>query len=88
MNKLTFTEAISFLKEGKIILFFSDKSKYLASLKRQKIFIMSKNLTYYLTMKDFEELYQDASFYLYEESDETIDIKKDEEYYSYNALKH
>lgn len=88
MNKLTFTEAISFLKEGKIILFFSDKSKYLASLKRKKIFIMSKNLTYYLTMKDFEELYQDASFYLYEESDETIDIKKDEEYYSYNALKH
>ncbi len=88
MNKLTFTEAISFLKEGKIILFFSDKSKYLASLKRQKIFIMSKNLTYYLTLKDFEELYQDASFYLYEESDETIDIKKDEEYYSYNALKH
>lgn len=88
MNKLTFTEAISFLKEGKIILFFSDKSKYLASLKRQKIFIMSKNLTYYLSLKDFEELYQDASFYLYEESDETIDIKKDEEYYSYNALKH
>lgn len=88
MNKLTFIEAISFLKEGKIILFFSDKSKYLASLKRQKIFIMSKNLTYYLTLKDFEELYQDASFYLYEESDETIDIKKDEEYYSYNALKH
>lgn len=88
MNKLTFTEAISFLKEGKIILFFSDKSKYLASLKRQKIFIMSKNLTYYLTFEDFEELYQDASFYLYEESDENIDIKKDEEYYSYNALKH
>lgn len=88
MNKLTFTEAISFLKEGKIILFFSDKSKYLASLKRQKIFIMSKNLTYYLSLKDFEELYQDASFYLYEESDETVDIKKDEEYYSYNALKH
>lgn len=88
MNKLTFTEAISFLKEGKIILFFSDKSKYLASLKRQKIFIMSKNLTYHLPLKDFEELYQDASFYLYEESDETIDIKKDEEYYSYNALKH
>ena len=88
MNKLTFTEAISFLKEGKIILFFSDKSKYLASLKRKKIFIMSKNLTYYLSLKDFEELYQDASFYLYEESDETIDIKKDEEYYSYNALKH
>lgn len=88
MNKLTFIEAISFLKEGKIILFFSDKSKYLASLKRQKIFIMSKNLTYYLSLKDFEELYQDASFYLYEESDETIDIKKDEEYYSYNALKH
>lgn len=88
MNKLTFTEAISFLKEGKIILFFSDKSKYLASLKRQKIFIMSKNLTYYLSLEDFEELYQDASFYLYEESDEAIDIKKDEEYYSYNALKH
>ncbi len=88
MNKLTFIEAISFLKEGKIILFFSDKSKYLASLKRQKIFIMSKNLTYHLSLKDFEELYQDASFYLYEESDETIDIKKDEEYYSYNALKH
>lgn len=88
MNKLTFIEAISFLKEGKIILFFSDKSKYLASLKRQKIFIMSKNLTYYLPLKDFEELYRDASFYLYEESDETIDVKKDEEYYSYNALKH
>lgn len=88
MNKLTFIEAISFLKEGKIILFFSDKSKYLASLKRQKIFIMSKNLTYYLSLKDFEELYKDASFYLYEESDKTIDIKKDEEYYSYNALKH
>ena len=72
-------EAIGYLREGDII---TGNGKDLFILKNDKIYRYYEGTHYSMSIKDFMELYNKNTFYLYEESVE-IDESKDEAYYRY-----
>ena len=80
MQKLNdITEAIGYLREGDII---TGNGKDLFILKNDKVYRYNEGTHYGMSIKDFMELYNKNTFYLYEESVE-IDESKDEAYYRY-----
>ena len=80
MQKLNdITEAIDYLREGDII---TGNGKDLFILKNDKVYRYNEGTHYGMSIKDFMELYNKNTFYLYEESVE-IDEDKDEAYYRY-----
>ncbi|MBQ1566318.1 MAG: hypothetical protein IIZ80_00335 [Erysipelotrichaceae bacterium] len=80
MQKLNdITEAIGYLREGDII---TGNGKDLFILKNDKVYRYNEGTHYGMSIKDFMELYNKNTFYLYEESVE-IDEDKDEAYYRY-----
>ncbi len=72
-------EAIGYLREGDVITM---SGKDLFFFKEEKVHCYSKGNHFNLDIKDFLELYNKNTFYLYEESVE-IDETKDEAYYRY-----
>lgn len=72
-------EAIGYLREGDVITM---SGKDLFVLKDEKVHCYSEGNHFNLDIKDFLELYNKNTFYLYEESVE-IDETKDEAYYRF-----
>ena len=80
MQKLSdINEALSYLREGDII---TGNGKDLFVMKNDRIYRYNEGSCFGLSIKDFVELYNKNTFYLYEESAE-IDETKDEAYYRY-----
>ena len=80
MQKLNdINEAVSYLREGDII---TGNGKDLFMMKNKRIYRYCEGTQFGLSIKDFMELYNKNTFYLYEESVE-IDESKDEAYYRY-----
>ena len=80
MQKLSdINEALSYLREGDIV---TGNGKDLFVMKNDRIYRYSDGSRFGLSIKDFVELYNKNTFYLYEESVE-IDESKDEAYYRY-----
>lgn len=68
------------------ILFFSigDKRKKYFHYMNKKVLVQDVNSRYKISEEDFIKLYKDATFYVYDPSNQIeIDIEKDKEYYSW-----
>lgn len=87
-NKISdFNLVLTLLKNGEILISFIKGKKTFFALKKDKIFCQNNSSSYSLTLLDFTSLFHDASFFIYENNESFIDIKKDEEYYHWNVLK-
>lgn len=84
-RKFNAKEAIRLIKGGYPIIAVIDRKKYAFSYTDNKVHVLSDNGGMTLSEPDFLSLYQDSLFYLDQEAmeEETVDIKKDEEYYSW-----
>ena len=88
-NILNITYAIAFLKRGDILVSFVDGKKTFFALKKEKVLIQNQSISFMLSFKEFESLYSQTKFIVYDPNAEVeIDTKKDEEYYSYDVLKY
>lgn len=68
------------LKEGLVII---DMNKNYFKLSNKTIIIRGDNVRYSLEIKEFLDLYKNSKFVVVDFNDESIDLKKDEEYYSF-----
>lgn len=73
-------KACVYLKEGLVVI--DTLASYFKEL-NGKIIVKGENSSFILSYKEFINLYKDSKFILLEDSDELIDTKKDEEYYSF-----
>lgn len=86
MEKVENLEIVqSYLKEGKILCFFSENRMVKFLVKQDRLHLYGDSAHYVLSWKDFIDLYQQESFYLYEKEEEYIEIskEKDDEYYGW-----
>ena len=77
---LTINEAYVALKDGFIL---KNMRNYVFKKRNKKVWVKSDNATYTLSFKDFVKLYEDDKFVIYEDNNQIIDSKKDEEYYNF-----
>lgn len=77
---LNINEALIALNEGYIL---KDITNKLFKYKNKKILIKGDNLSCLLPLEEFKELYFDSKFVIFDDNEENIDLKKDEEYYSF-----
>lgn len=76
-------QAIKYMEETYVLAtVVEDNLNYIVK-KGDKIVVSNANSMFSLSMKEFVELYKDAKFSLVEEDEESVDLKKDEEYYSW-----
>lgn len=81
MEKLeTFTEVLLSLKD-KEVLTTNKKDRYI--LKKDKIYVYREGTSFVLTLKDFKDLYNEKTFFVFKEEGTYIDNDKDEAYYRY-----
>ena len=84
LEKLTQKEALKYLKAGYHLYALLQGRKVLFLRLQDKILSKTEESSITLDEQMFVSLYEDALFYvLPEEEEETVDIKKDEEYYSW-----
>ena len=84
-NEFSILEANVYLKEGSTVKTISDNVMIYFRLVKDKVRVSSVNFKSFLSLKEFNELYSKSSFMLHESKvDGEIDLKKDEEYYSWN----
>lgn len=75
-------EAIELLKSKNVLVSLTN-TKNIYYEKNHQVFVISYNCTYLLNYSDFKKLYQDTSFYIYQEDDEKFDFSRDDEYYGW-----
>lgn len=78
-------EALSMMKAGYPFLSIIQKKKTAFFYRKNKVHVLSDNGGIVLSDLEFLSLYSESVFYLDREAmeEETVDIKKDEEYYSW-----
>lgn len=75
--------ALEYLKDNYIVVLLNSHITTYFYKKNDKIVVTSSNLKINISEKDFLETYKDSNFSLIENDDSCIDLKKDEEYYSW-----
>jgi len=80
LDVLTIKEAYEAIKEGFIV---KNMRNYIFKMRNKKVWVKSENATYTLSFKDFIKLYEDDKFIIFEDNNQVIDSKKDDEYYSF-----
>lgn len=75
--------ALEYLKDSYIIVSFENHITTYFYKKNDNIVVTSANLKINISEKDFLKTYKDSKFSLIENDDSYIDLKKDEEYYSW-----
>ena len=77
--------ALTLLNEKKILVPRSAKNKTLILMQEGKIIVSNANVTYTISKNDFAAIYQNETFFIYEEDhiDSTLQNQKDAEYYSW-----
>lgn len=73
-------EALQLLKD-KIVLKDIQSNRFI--YKNKRIYIYSSNSSYNLNEEDFLVLFKDGKFIIEDFEEETIDLEKDKEYYSF-----
>ena len=82
--KLNVNQALRYLKASYHLYTIIDKKEEDFFYLDETIFVKSELKSFKIKEYDFLSLYQDCTFYVLEENNEdTVDIKKDEEYYSW-----
>ncbi len=83
MNIIYIKDALSLLKSGYVLESYDNENRLIFVYENTKIYIYSAKYTLNLDINDFIELYKDYKFTPIKNNDgESIDLKKDEEYYS------
>lgn len=80
-------ESINILKNGVTIFTIIKGETSFFKYEKNKIFSISNNSSFYISIDDFLELYALNTFYIYDNSNETIDSSRDVEYYSINKIR-
>ena len=77
-------EANVYLKEGRTIKTVATPFVNYFRLVDGRIRVVNNNTKYYLSLEEFKSLYINNKFMLHESNvEDTVDLKKDEEYYSW-----
>ncbi len=76
----TFAEVIQYLKDQEIVMTADRTAMF---IKDNHIEVYANNSHYPLTYADFNALYKNSTFYLYEPSYDDIDMEKDAAYYAW-----
>lgn len=82
MKNVSFNEALTYLKDGEVILTANHTSFY---LKDNTVTVHTPNSRYKLTLNEFAELFAKQELYLYIPDGSSIDPEKDEAYYSWKS---
>ena len=77
---LEISEALQLLKD-KIILKDFNSNRFI--YKKKRIYVYSSNSSYNLSVNDFLELFKDSKFIIEDFDEDTVDLEKDKEYYSF-----
>ncbi len=88
INSFNVKDALNILKNGGVVFTIIKNEPSFFKYENSLIFSFNNKSSFYISTDDFIELYVLNSFYLYEENnEETIDIARDNEYYSMNSIK-
>jgi hypothetical protein len=84
-KKFEIGTAIKYLKGGMMLNSIVSGEELLFRYTNNKVFISGENKNIIISEYEFLSLYKDCLFYISEENveEEAVDIKKDEEYYSW-----
>ena len=85
MNQiLSFAEVLQYLSIGEVVFIKEDTHFTYFKKLDQKIIVKSDNYVVKLSIDEWKDLYQNRSFFLFEDkSEDFIDPEKDKEYYSW-----
>ena len=77
---LSIKQAYIALQDGLAIRDFSN-NRY--KLKDEKVVVKNDHARFYLSVEDFLNLYKEKKFIILDDTDNSIDTKKDDEYYGF-----
>lgn len=85
MQKISNSEILPLLQSGEILMTLTAGQPQYHALVQQRVRIQTSNSRYTLSMEDWQRLFEEEKFWLYEPED-TAEISgdKDEEYYRWN----
>lgn len=83
MEKIDFYQACNYLKDNEMVYIISSNHITYFYISRNRINVISDNCRYYLSAKQFKELFINEDFYLYKNTEEGIDEEKDKSYYDW-----
>lgn len=86
MNEFTefnVSKALVYLKDGYVVSTIVETKKIYFVLKKDKIIVQSPLTKYSVSESDFIHIYEGLIFSLVQDEEESVDLKKDEEYYSW-----
>lgn len=74
------------LVDQEILLIMKDGNPIFFVRRKDKILVKGSSSTYRISLDEVEELFKDEVFYLYDDvQQETVNLEKDEEYYTWRA---
>ena len=74
------------LLDQEILMIMKDGNPVFFVKRKDKILVKSQSSTYRISLDDLENLFRDEVFYLYDDvQQETVNLEKDEEYYTWRA---
>jgi len=76
-------QAIAQLEDNYILSTVVDNKRSYIIKNDDKVVINDGNSMFSLSLKEFSKLYSEGKFSLVEDEEEVVDLKKDEEYYSW-----
>lgn len=86
MEKLeSIAEAIEMLQQGLVVCARADGVLTLFMRNKGKVRVKTENSAYIISGKEFEELFLDETFFIYDDPETDVEISddKDKEYYSW-----
>jgi len=84
MEKIeSFTFAVDYLKQQEVLCSVDNQKLTYYRMKGNMISVNMPNAHYLLSLEQFKELFSRQTFYLYTKYEDSIDLSKDEEYYSW-----
>ena len=79
----SFTFAVDYLKQQEVLCSVDNQKITYYRLKGNMISVSTPNAHYLLSLEQFKDLFSHQTFYLYTRFEDSIDLTKDEEYYSW-----
>lgn len=82
-NLFNLDQALEYLENTYVLATVVKNRRSYVMKKQEKIVISDGDSLFSLSLKEFKNLYKEAKFSLVEDDAEVVDLKKDEEYYSW-----
>ena len=85
MEKIDYYQARKHLQDSEAVATVSGSNVTYYFFSQDKIHVVGSQYRYKLTMKEFDELFRNETFYLYSADQQTVDELKDEDYYTWKS---